>query len=68
MEALYTLALNLGLRRGEILGLRWEDVDLDDAILRISQSLQRVEGKLRAAGTKTDRSRRTLAMPPPPLS
>jgi integrase len=62
-EALYTLALFSGLRRGEILGLRWSDVDLDARALRVNQAIQRVGGKLRAAETKTERSRRTIALP-----
>ena len=39
-EALYVLAVNTGLRQGELLGLRWEDVDLDTATLRIRRTLQ----------------------------
>lgn len=62
-EALYVLALFSGLRRGEILGLRWSDVDLEKRSLRVNQALQRVGGELRAAETKTERSRRTLALP-----
>jgi integrase len=63
LEALYVLALNLGLRRGELLGLRWQDIDLDNARLRVMQAVQRVEGRLQAAETKTERSRRTLSLP-----
>jgi integrase len=62
-EALYTLALYSGLRRGEILGLRWCDVDLEARAIRVNQAIQRVGGKLQAAETKTERSRRTLALP-----
>lgn len=35
LEALYTVALALGLRRGEALGMRWQDVDLDKGILSV---------------------------------
>jgi integrase len=63
LEALYTLALFSGLRRGEILGLRWSDVDLEERALRVNQAIQRVGGKLRAAETKTERSRRTISLP-----
>jgi integrase len=62
-EALYTLALFSGLRRGEILGLRWSDVDLEARAFRVDQAIQRVGGKLQAAETKTKRSRRMLALP-----
>jgi integrase len=34
LEALYVLAIHIGLRQGELLGLKWEDVDLDDGSLR----------------------------------
>jgi len=63
-EVLYRIALGLGLRRGEILGLRWEDVDFAAATLRISGSLQRQRGRLERTATKTDASRRTIALPP----
>ncbi len=45
LAALYVLALFLGLRRGELLGLRWEDADLDRATLEVVQTLQRVGGR-----------------------
>ncbi len=72
LEALYSVALALGLRRGEILGLRWaEDVDLDGRTIQIQQAIQRVgpkasgaeKGSLQAAEPKTERSRRTIALP-----
>jgi integrase len=46
LEALYTVALSLGLRRGEVLGLRWQDVDLDRRRLQVRVQIQRVDGKL----------------------
>jgi len=45
LEALYTAALALGLRLGEALGLRWQDIDLDGATLMVSGQLQRVKGQ-----------------------
>jgi integrase len=63
LEALYTVALALGLRPGEALGLRWQDVDLEAAILRVQVSLQRIDGKLVVDELKTRRSRRSLALP-----
>jgi integrase len=71
-EAVYQLALMLGMRRGELLGLCWAEIDLDGRALRVSQSLQRIatgsdaKGKktaLIAAEVKTDGSRRTIALP-----
>lgn len=64
LEALYSVALTMGLRQGEALGLRWQDVDLDLGYIRISRQLQRIDGKYELAEPKTARSRRTLAMPP----
>jgi integrase len=63
LEALYRVALSLGLRQGEALGLRWEDVDLQAGTLRVAVALQRVDGKLQLVEPKTDRSRRTLFLP-----
>lgn len=54
-HSLYVLALMLGLRRGELLGLRWSDVDLDDATLTVRQNLVRAAGELRAQAPKTRR-------------
>jgi len=65
LAALYVLALYLGLRRGEMLGLRWQDVDLDEAKLEVVQTLQRVGGSLRLVPPKTEDSARTVPLPPP---
>ncbi|MGH2614153.1 MAG: tyrosine-type recombinase/integrase [Thermomicrobiales bacterium] len=64
LEALYTVALALGLRQGESLGLRWEDVDFAAGTLRIRYALQRIDGTLQLVEPKTSQSRRTLVMPP----
>jgi integrase len=63
LEAVYTVALALGLRRGEALGLAWEDVDLDAGTLRVNRSLQRVEHKLQLLPPKTAGSRRSIMLP-----
>ncbi len=60
LHALYVLALCLGLRRGELLGLRWEDIDLDGGMLEVVQTLQRVGGSLRFVRPKTEDSERTV--------
>lgn len=62
-EALWTLYIGLGLRRGEALGLRWGDVDLENGRLRVVQSLQRSRGELRLKSPKTDTSRRRVVVP-----
>jgi integrase len=70
-EAIYIVALTLGMRRGEVLGLRWSDVSLNERTLRVNQSMQRIstgseekgkKSELRATETKTDGSRRTIAL------
>jgi integrase len=58
LEALYAVAVTAGLRQGELLVLRWRDVDLDRGMLAVSGSLQRDgEGAWHIGSTKTDRSR-----------
>ena len=64
LEALYSVALTMGLRQGEALGLCWTDIDLDRGYIRITKQLQRVHGAPQLVEPKTERSRRTLAMPP----
>jgi integrase len=59
----YVLALVLGMRRGEVLGLRWSAVDLDGGTLRVRSSLQRVGGQLVLSSPKTRRSRRVIPLP-----
>ena len=63
MEALFTVALALGLRRGEALGLRWSDVDFQTKTLRVNQALQRLNGSLQITELKTKSSRRLLDLP-----
>jgi integrase len=63
LEALYTVALAVGLRKGEALGLRWDDVDLETGTLSIRFSLQRIDGKLQLVEPKSAKSRRTIALP-----
>jgi integrase len=53
-----------GLRKGEALGLTWDDVDLDQAEVTISWQLQRVGGQLLHRETKTEGSDVTLPLPP----
>jgi integrase len=63
LEALYTLAVTAGLRQGELLGLRWRDVDLLHRSLRITGSLQSIQGEgLRIVDAKTGRSRRQVVV------
>src|SRR5215204_2421852 len=57
LEALYVLAVHTGMRPGELLGLKWEDVDLEAGALRVKRALS-PEGV--CAATKTARSRRRI--------
>lgn len=59
----FTTAVLTGLRQGELLGLRWTDVDLDRATLRVSHTLQRIGGTWQFVEPKTRRSARTLSLP-----
>jgi integrase len=65
-EALYSafaLVLVLGLRRGEALGLAWNQVDLDDAELYVGEQLQRVRHQLVRREVKTETSDAPLPLP-----
>lgn len=66
--ALYAVALSLGLRRGEALGLRWSDVDFEEQVLYVRQALHRVGGQLRFGPVKSDDSDRAVAVPAPCLA
>jgi integrase len=64
LHALYELALHTGLRRGELLGLRWEDLDLNAGSASIRRTLQRTNtGGLTTLPTKTRASERRIALP-----
>ena len=63
LEALYVLAMTTGLRRGELLALRWDDIDLGSRQLQVHRAMQRVNGKLQIVEPKTSSSRRTVVLP-----
>jgi integrase len=61
---LYAVAASTGLRQGELLGMSWDDIDLDDASLTVRRSLARDWfGGYTLAEPKSARSRRTIALP-----
>jgi integrase len=63
LAALYTMALTVAMRRGEVLGTRWDDIDLDNRQLHVNQSLQRAGGKLQLLPLKTKSSTRPITIP-----
>ncbi|RLT43050.1 MAG: site-specific integrase [Chloroflexi bacterium] len=60
LEAFFMLALQSGARRGEMLGLRWSDLDLDKGEMHIERSLLRIAGKHQFRPTKTSGSVRKV--------
>jgi integrase len=64
LEAFAVLALSLGLRRGELLGLQWPDVDLETRSLTVNRTLQYMPGQgLVVSAPKTTASARTIRSP-----
>lgn len=60
---LYVLAVRLGLRRGELLGLRWKDIDFGQRLIRIRQQVIRLDSEIVVTTPKTDSSRRDIPAP-----
>ncbi|MBK9166255.1 MAG: site-specific integrase [Bryobacterales bacterium] len=63
LEALFAVTVALGLRQGEVLGLRWQDINFEAGTLEVSGALQRVDKKLVRVEPKTDAGRRILMLP-----
>jgi len=63
LYAAYVLLLVLGLRKGELLGLTWEMISLDNAELYVGEQLQRVGRQLLRRPTKTEGSEAPLPLP-----
>jgi integrase len=72
MEGLLTLALATGMRRGELLGLKWQDIDFATSTLHVRRIMTRVPSKLKTeenkgyveANPKTKKSRRSIRIAP----
>lgn len=62
LYALYSLALNTGMRQAEILGLRWSDIDLAGAVLHVRQQVYRLKGEWVFTEPKTAAGRRTISL------
>ena len=62
LESLFILAITTGPRQGELLGLTWDNVDLETGEINIRQALQKIEGQPTLVEPKTSRSKRTVAL------
>lgn len=59
---MYYIELATGLRRGELLGLKWEDIDLEQAVIRVRRQVARINGEIIEAPLKTKNSYRTISI------
>jgi integrase len=57
------LAIDTGMRRGELCGLQWGDVDLDGATLQVERAVEETRQGLRVKGPKSKRGRRSIVLP-----
>ena len=66
LHPVVALAFATGMRRGELLGLQWGDIDLDTAspVLRVERSVEETRAGLRLKSPKTKRGRRNITLPP----
>src|SRR5260221_61058 len=64
LEALLTLALATGMRRGELLALRWQDIDFKNRSLSVQRSVSRFPGGHRVSEPKTASGKRSITLPP----
>ena len=62
LEALYVLAVHAGLRQGELLGLKWGDVDLEAGTLQVRRTLTTAKGGPVLSSPKTKGSHRTVKL------
>ncbi|MEN6608481.1 MAG: site-specific integrase, partial [Bryobacteraceae bacterium] len=67
-EALYRVGVSVGLRQGEAFALRWQDVDFEAGTLSVRHTLHKYKGGWDLQSPKTERSRRTINLPPTCLS
>jgi len=61
---LFILELSTGMRRGEILGLQWDDLNMKTGVLKISRQVVLLNGKIHITEPKTKASTRTIILPP----
>jgi integrase len=63
LYSLVVLAIATGMRRGELLGLQWCDIDLDGSCVRVERSIEQTRTGLRFKHPKTKAGRRTISLP-----
>ncbi len=68
LEALYVLAVTCGMRQGELLALRWQDIDLDTGALHVQHTLVRTPNGLVLGEPKSARARRRISLTPMALT
>lgn len=61
---MYYIELSTGLRRGELLGLKWQDIDMKQGVIRVRRQISRIDGKIVEAPLKTKNSYRTVTISP----
>lgn len=61
---MYYLELATGLRRGELLGLKWDDIDLTNGVIHVRRQIARINGEVVEAPLKTKNAYRTLSIGP----
>jgi integrase len=64
LHVAFLLLLTFGMRRGEVLGLRWCDIDFHNGWIHVRQQIGRIDGALLARDLKTKNSRRNLPLSP----
>ena len=62
MFEMYYIELAAGLRRGELLGLKWSDIDLEHGSLRVQRQIARIDGEIVEGPLKTKNAYRTLPL------
>lgn len=64
LHALWALAATTGMREAEMLALTWDAIDLDGSQLFVEATLHRIDGQWKRRDPKTEKSRRTVPLPP----
>ena len=62
LEALYVIAVQTGMRQGELLALKWHDVDLENATVSVRRTITTSGGRILLGESKTKKSRRTIRL------